>query len=96
MCRKHFREFSYNEKSLTGNTDTTRLEFALERFGENSLTPREHEVAVHILKGHSSKSLAREINISPETVKIHRRNIYRKLEISSQSELFARFLNTLG
>lgn len=96
LCRKHFREFSYNEKSLTGNTDTTRLEFALERFGENSLTPREHEVAVHILKGHSSKSLAREINISPETVKIHRRNIYRKLEISSQSELFARFLNTLG
>jgi DNA-binding CsgD family transcriptional regulator len=53
-------------------------------------------VAVYILKGHSSKSLAREIDISPETVKIHRRNLYRKLGISSQSELFLKFLNTLG
>ena len=83
-------------ESLSGGIDDNRLEFALERFGEEALTPREQEIAVHILKGHSSKSLAREINISPETVKIHRRNIYRKLQVASQSELFARFLATLG
>ena len=96
LCRQHFGESSYNQESLSGGVDEQRLEFALERFGEEALTPREHEVAVCILKGHSSKSLAREIDISPETVKIHRRNIYRKLGISSQSELFLKFLNTLG
>ena len=96
LCRQHFGESFYNQESLSGNVGDERLQFALERFGEDALTPREHEVAVCILKGHSSKSLAREIDISPETVKIHRRNIYRKLAISSQSELFLRFLNTLG
>lgn len=96
LCRQHFGRSAYTAESLGGSTGGDRLEFALERFGEETLTPREHEVAVHILKGHSSKSLAREFEISPETVKIHRRNIYRKLGISSQSELFSRFLNTLG
>ena len=96
LCRQHFGGSSYSAENLSGNVDEQRMEYALERFGESSLTPREHEVATCILKGHSSKSLAREINISPETVKIHRRNIYRKLSISSQSELFLKFLNTLG
>ena len=96
LCRQHYGNASYSQENLTGNIEEQRLEYALERFGEPSLTPREHEVAVCILRGHSSKSLAREIDISPETVKIHRRNIYRKLIISSQSELFAKFLNTLG
>ena len=96
LCRQHFGESTYDQQSPAGSVDERRMQFALERFGEEALTPREQEVAVCILKGHSSKSLAREIDISPETVKIHRRNIYRKLGISSQSELFLRFLNTLG
>ena len=96
LCRQHFGESSYSQENLSSEEGERRMEYALERFGESALTPREHEVAVCILKGHSSKSLAREIDISPETVKIHRRNIYRKLEISSQSELFLRFLNTLA
>ena len=96
LCRQHFCGPSYYQESLASDQAEERLQFALERFGEEALTPREHEVAVCILKGHSSKSLAREIDISPETVKIHRRNIYRKLGISSQSDLFLKFLNTLG
>jgi DNA-binding CsgD family transcriptional regulator len=96
LCRQHFGESSYSQASLSSGGGDQRLQYALERFGETALTPREQEVAVCILKGHSSKSLAREIDISPETVKIHRRNLYRKLGISSQSELFLKFLNTLG
>jgi len=96
LCRQHFGESTYNHENLSANVDERRMEYALERFGESALTPREHEVAVCVLKGHSSKSLAREIDISPETVKIHRRNIYRKLGISTQSELFLKFLNTLA
>ena len=96
LCRRHFGGPGYAPENLASDVDEQRLEYALERFGGPGLTPREHEGAIFILKGHSSKSLAREIDISPETVKIHRRNIYRKLSISSQSELFASFLNTLG
>jgi len=96
LCRKHFGEPAYATENLTDDGGDQRLEFALERFGESNLTRREHEIAVCILKGYSSKSMAREIDISPETVKIHRRNLYRKLGISSQSELFLKFLNTLG
>lgn len=68
---------------------------AFDRFGAGTLTDREREIACLILKGHSSKSVARTIDISPGTVKIHRKNMYRKLEISSQSELFALFVATL-
>ncbi|SMF65348.1 regulatory protein, luxR family [Tistlia consotensis] len=68
---------------------------ALAAFGTEALSNREQEVAGLILKGHSSDSIARLIGISRGTVKIHRKNLYRKLRISSQSELFARFLQGL-
>ncbi len=68
---------------------------ALAAFGAEALSSREQEVAGLILKGHSSEAIARLIGISRGTVKIHRRNLYRKLRISSQSELFARFLQGL-
>ncbi|MDX1738197.1 MAG: helix-turn-helix transcriptional regulator [Alphaproteobacteria bacterium] len=98
LCRQHFSKGDYGGPNLfqAAQENEGRLRFALERFGDGKLTKREQEVAVCILKGHSSKSMAREIDISPETIKIHRRNLYRKLEISSQSELFVKFLNTLG
>ena len=45
-----------------------------------------------ILQGHSTRSLAHHLDISPGTVKIHRKNMYRKLNISTQAELFAAYL----
>ncbi|WP_205192310.1 response regulator transcription factor, partial [Burkholderia sp. LMG 13014] len=46
-----------------------------------------------ILSGRSNKEVANKLAISAETVKVHRRNIYGKLAINSQSELFSLFLN---
>ena len=60
------------------------------------LTAREREVVRLMLLGHSSKSIARCLDIAVGTVKNHRKNIYRKLAIRSQSALFARFLNLIG
>ena len=60
------------------------------------LSAREREIVGLILKGHSSKSIAWELSIAVGTVKNHRKSIYRKLSITSQSALFARFLRGIG
>ena len=54
-----------------------------------SLTPRQAEIALLILKGHSSASIAMRLEISPQTVKVFRKQLYRKCAISSQAELFS-------
>lgn len=71
------------------------IERSFQRFGEGLLTPREREVVEYTLKGYSAEALCRILGISSGTVRIHRRNIYAKLGISSQGELFARFIDTL-
>jgi DNA-binding CsgD family transcriptional regulator len=64
-------------------------------FGAGILTPREREIAAFTLKGHSADSTGQILGISPGTVRIHRRNIYAKLQVNSQGELFSRFLQML-
>ncbi|WP_257214194.1 helix-turn-helix domain-containing protein [Pseudomonas amygdali] len=55
------------------------------------LTGREIEVLKLALSGFSNSEIAGKLSVSPETVKVHRRNFYSKLNIKSQSELFAYF-----
>ncbi|MNE11936.1 Transcriptional regulatory protein UhpA [compost metagenome] len=72
-----------------------RVQSAFEHFGSDLLTERERQVAHMVLRGHSVKSTASQMNISPETVRMHRKNLYLKLEVGSQSELFALFIEWL-
>ena len=46
-----------------------------------------------LLAGHSTKSAARELAISDGTVKVHRKHIYQRLAVSSQTQLFRLFLD---
>ena len=62
----------------------------------SALTSREAQVVNLILEGHSTKSLAAQLAISIETVRVHRRHIYAKLGVSSQAELFHWFLASRG
>ena len=73
-----------------------RIEQSFQSFGQGVLTPREREVVEYTLKGHSAEATGRILGISPGTVRIHRRNIYAKLQIGSQGELFSRFIQTLS
>jgi DNA-binding CsgD family transcriptional regulator len=57
------------------------------------LSKRELEIVTLILKGHSTYSIAARLGLSPNTVKVHRRQTYAKLTISSQAELFHLFLS---
>lgn len=60
-----------------------------------TLSRRQAEVALFILRGHSSQSIALNVNISAQTVKVFRKQLYKKCNISSQAELFAKFMPVL-
>ena len=72
-----------------------RLQSALEAFGSSLLTDREAQVINLVLRGHSTKTVADRLCISVETVKLHRKHAYAKLEIGSQAELFYLFIDSL-
>ena len=65
-------------------------------FGQGILTPREGQVVDFTLKGHSADAVGGMLEISPGTVRIHRRNVYSKLQIRSQGELFSKFTDALA
>jgi len=73
-----------------------RLTECFEKFGESVLTKRERQISQLLLRGHSSKSIARELKIAPGTVMVHKRNMFGKLGISSQYELFSMLIDDLG
>ncbi len=73
-----------------------RLTQCFEHFGESSLTQRERQITQLLLRGHSSKSIARELGIAPGTVMVHKRNLFSKLGITSQYELFSLFIDKLS
>ncbi|PSS58570.1 helix-turn-helix transcriptional regulator [Pseudomonas sp. BBP2017] len=96
MVRELLARFARHGLAQTGNAGGhNSLQAAFDSFGCQVLTDREREVAHMILRGHSAKSTAGELGISPETVRMHRKNLYQKLQINSQSELFARFIDWL-
>ncbi len=51
-----------------------------------SLTQREREILQHLAKGESNKAIARALEISYDTVKLHVRHILAKLNLSSRVE----------
>ena len=73
-----------------------RMTQAFRKFGTAYLTDRESEITHLLLRGHSAKSIARLLDISPGTVRNHMKSIYIKLEISSQAELFGLFFESLS
>ncbi len=77
----------YDERSL--------IESRVSTLFSKRITPRETQVVAQVLEGHSSDSIAKNLGISVGTVRIHRRNVYAKLQISSQQELFSIFFKSI-
>ncbi|WP_286828229.1 MULTISPECIES: LuxR C-terminal-related transcriptional regulator [Kordiimonas] len=71
------------------------LQSALGAFGRDILTPREFEIMQMLMHGHPARSVADQLSISMETVKVHRKKIYAKLDIGTHAELFSLFLAAL-
>jgi DNA-binding CsgD family transcriptional regulator len=57
--------------------------------GAVRLTGRERQVMHLLLQGESSKRIARRLGLSDLTVRKHRENLMRKLDVHSVSQLAA-------
>ncbi len=97
--RRHWTDlpsrFDHSAQDKHGPARESAIERSFHSFGDGILTAREREIVEHTLKGHSADAVGRILGIAAGTVRIHRRNIYAKLRISSQGELFSRFIQTL-
>lgn len=62
---------------------------------KNKLTDREFEICNFILKGLGSKEISNVMHIGLETVKSHRKNIRKKLELDSNTLNLNDYLNSL-
>lgn len=58
-----------------------------EPIGPELLTPRESVVLEHLRAGRSNAEIALALAVSVETIRTHRRNIYRKLGVRTRREL---------
>jgi DNA-binding CsgD family transcriptional regulator len=72
-----------------------KVQAALADFGSSHLTDREREVLFYMISGYSSALTAEKLAVAEGTVKNHRKAIHRKLDVGSQAELFALFLQCI-
>lgn len=61
---------------------------------QSNLTVREREILQLLVKGNSYKEISQLLFISVETLNSHIKNMYRKLNVHSRSELSAKYGNT--
>lgn len=94
VFRRHYYALNFDSHSPQ-TASPQYIHEAFSNFGRNCLSQREKQVVQFILQGHSSKSIARLLELSPDTVKVHRKRLYKKLGVSSQGELFCTFLSKL-
>jgi DNA-binding NarL/FixJ family response regulator len=59
---------------------------------EYDLTPHEIRILKLLVEGHSYKTAAARLKVTPSTVSFHLKNIYEKLQVHSKSEAVAKAL----
>ncbi|GGI77519.1 response regulator [Shewanella gelidii] len=59
----------------------------------DSLTPRELQIMEHLAEGLSNRVISEKLHISEGTVKVHVKNLLRKANAKSRTEMAVRYLN---
>jgi DNA-binding CsgD family transcriptional regulator len=93
LARAHWRDIA--ESAGPAEDTAAVLARSAERQHGIALSPRQAEVALLILRGHSTVSISLRLGLSPQTVKVFRKQLYARCRISSQAELFALMLPLL-
>ena len=81
------------ERSAAAWTDREEKRALQQRF--DTLTARERDIAWLVGRGFLNKQIAYDLGLSEKTVKAHRGNVTRKLQVNSVAEL-VRLLDRLG
>jgi FixJ family two-component response regulator len=61
-----------------------------------SLTPREVDVLCYLLGGQINREIAAELGITERTIKVHRGQVMKKLEVRSTAQLFPMLLRYIA
>lgn len=72
-----------------------QIDQAFRTFGSEYVSTREREVLELMLRGYGADITAERLDISLETVRRHRKSIYKKIDVNSQADLFALFINSM-
>ena len=72
-----------------------QIEMAFRTFGADYVSTREREILELMLRGYSADISAERLDISLETVRRHRKSIYKKIDVNSQADLFTLFINSM-
>lgn len=91
----HTRREEFVESNLLQPGVDHHIQQGYETFGKSYVSDREQEVLELLLRGYGADTSAEKLDISLETVRRHRKSIYKKLDVNSQADLFALFINVI-
>lgn len=94
LAEAHWQDL--RAESVAADDVTGQLVRGLAEVRDIRLSPRQAEVALLILRGHSTVSIGLRLGVSAQTVKVFRKQLYARCGISSQAELFALLLPLLS
>lgn len=72
-----------NDDSPIGRSAETK---SMEDGPLSRLSDREKEILGHLIEGNTNKEIARKLGLQEITVKVHLRNIYRKMEAANRAQ----------
>jgi DNA-binding CsgD family transcriptional regulator len=95
LIKRHVDLILSSKKSLSLKIEDD-IEDQFIDFFNKKITPTQSQIAKLILRGHSVKSIAYLLKIKESTVKLHKSNIYNRLDILNQADLFRMLIDFLS
>jgi DNA-binding CsgD family transcriptional regulator len=96
LLKSHTEHSDFAASNLIQPGIDHQIDLAFRTFGASLLSPREKDVLELMLRGYGTDVSAERLTIAIETVRRHRKSIYRKLDVNSQTDLFSLFLNAMS
>jgi DNA-binding CsgD family transcriptional regulator len=93
--KSHCHRDDFEVTNLLQPAWDAQIDLAFKTFGRDHVSAREREVLELLLRGYGADTSAERLDISLETVRRHRKSIYKKLDVRCQADLFALFINSM-
>lgn len=74
-------------RSAWNKNDSNQIDIKKVKSVNNEITPKESAVLELLTKGLNNKEIAEELDITEVTIKTHLRNIYKKFNVNSRTQL---------